>query len=61
MREAGLKHGNTPGVDLAVFLGADPEMALVHADSNAWYLAFDANCECEGLCVCPHNVAGVSE
>jgi hypothetical protein len=36
-------------------------MALVHADSNAWYLAFDANCECEGLCVCPHNVAGVSE
>lgn len=35
---------------LEVWLGDDPELALVHADMDAW---MDAHpCECESLCEC---------
>ena len=44
------KHGETPGLDVAVWLGPDPELALVHADMAAWSEAHP--CECEALCEC---------
>jgi hypothetical protein len=45
-----LRHGDTPGVDLGVFLGPDPDLALVQADMGAWAEAHP--CECEALCEC---------
>jgi hypothetical protein len=45
-----LRHGDTPGVDLAVFLGPDPELALVLADLGSWAEAHP--CECEAMCEC---------
>lgn len=46
-----MKHGEpATEVDLAVFLGDDPDLAMVTADPVAWMAAHP--CECEGLCVC---------
>jgi hypothetical protein len=45
------RHGDTPGVDLNVWLGDDPELALVTADMDAWDEAHP--CECDALCECP--------
>lgn len=43
-------HGSVPGVDLAVWLGDDPDLAMVNADLVAWSAAHP--CECEALCTC---------
>jgi hypothetical protein len=43
-------HGDTPGVDLQVFLSPDPELALVQADMGAWAEAHP--CGCEAMCEC---------
>ena len=45
-----LRHGEGPPADLSVWLGDDPELALVHADLHAWSEAHP--CECEALCEC---------
>jgi hypothetical protein len=43
-------HGQPRGVDVAYWLGPDPELGLAHADMGAW---MDAHpCECEALCAC---------
>ncbi len=43
-------HGDPAPVDLSVFLGPDPELALVTADMGVWAEAHP--CDCEALCVC---------
>lgn len=35
-----------------VWLGDDPDLALVRADMRAWAEAHDDRCECEAICVC---------
>lgn len=35
---------------IGVWLGPDPELALVHADMDAWAEAHP--CDCHALCVC---------
>lgn len=48
------RHGQpVAGVDLEVWLGDDPALALVHADMHAWSLAHP--CECEALCTCDED------
>jgi hypothetical protein len=44
------EHGGSEPVDLAVFLGPDPDLALARADMDAWLEAH--RCECEALCEC---------
>lgn len=53
-----MRHGDTPAIDVAVFLGPDPELALVHADMNAWAEAHP--CDCEALCVCDELPEGAT-
>lgn len=43
-------HGATPGIRVDVWLGDDPELALVDADLSAYADAHP--CTCEGLCQC---------
>jgi hypothetical protein len=43
-------HGETTGVDMAVWLGDDPDLAMVTADLHSWAAAHP--CECEALCEC---------
>ena len=47
------RHGGTPGMDLHVWLGDDPQLALVTADMAAWDDAHP--CECDALCECPET------
>ena len=39
-----------PDVPADVWLSDDPDLALVHADLNAWADAHP--CKCEAMCVC---------
>ena len=43
-------HGGSEPVDLSIFLGPDPHLALAMADLDAWLAAHP--CECEALCEC---------
>jgi hypothetical protein len=52
-----VRHGATSGVDPAVWLTDDPDLALVQADMGAWAAAHDAFCECDGVCVCDDEQA----
>jgi hypothetical protein len=45
-----MNHGETAGVNVAVWVGPDPDLALVAADLHAWAVAHP--CECEALCEC---------
>lgn len=46
-----MRHGEPQQpVDPDVFLGDDPDLAMVDADLNAWADAHP--CECEGICGC---------
>jgi hypothetical protein len=45
-----VRHGGTPGVDLPVFLGPDPELALVYMPMSLYVQAFP--CRCHGVCEC---------
>lgn len=45
-----MRHGDSATIDLAVWLGPDPEIALVEADFGAWADAHP--CDCEALCEC---------
>jgi hypothetical protein len=45
-----MKHGEPEEVDLPIFLGPDPDLALVKADMDAWAEAHP--CDCEDLCEC---------
>lgn len=40
------------GFPMEQFLSDDPDLAMVEADPHAWYLAHDADCECDGVCTC---------
>lgn len=53
------RHGSpTAPVPLEVWLGPDPELALVNADMHAWTLAHP--CDCEALCECETNSLAAS-
>ena len=54
-----MNHGASLGIDMSVWLGDDPELALVHADPSAWEEAHP--CECEALCECASPVAAGEE
>lgn len=43
-------HGDSHSLDLDVWLGPDPELALVTADMDAWAEAHP--CTCPALCEC---------
>lgn len=43
-------HGETHTMDLPMWLGPDPDLAMVEADMRAWEEAHP--CECDALCVC---------
>lgn len=45
-----MRHGDPQPIDVAVWLGPDPELALVDADLNAW--ADSHPCSCDSLCEC---------
>lgn len=48
-----MRHGEVlDEFPLDVWLSDDPELALVGADMHTWYLAHDADCRCEGVCIC---------
>lgn len=49
-----MKHGEYDDeFPLAVFLGPDPELALVHADMDAWEEAHPCDpVLCEAYCTC---------
>lgn len=49
-------HGGTVGVDLAVWCGDDPALALVTADQRSWQAAHP--CVCEALCICDEDPEG---
>jgi hypothetical protein len=47
------RHGAPSPIDAAVYLGPDPELALVTADMHAWASAHPCRCgEDAGLCLC---------
>lgn len=46
-----MRHGEPQeAFPVDVWLGDDPELALVHADMAAWHEAHP--CECQALCEC---------
>lgn len=49
-----MKHGEYDDeFPIAVFLGPDPELALVHADMDAWLEAHP--CDCDAKCTCEQD------
>lgn len=45
-----VRHGDPQPIQLEVWLGPDPELALVEADMGAWHDAHP--CDCDALCEC---------
>jgi len=48
-------HWSSVGIDETVWLGDDPDLALVGADMDVWLEAHP--CSCDGICECDGEAA----